>query len=84
MACEVPLITTNVASIPEITSEYAELIEPADSIGIANAVHKIFTHYEKYLSKAKNGRIHIIKNFSWLVIAQKYERLITRKINAHL
>ena len=84
MACEVPLITTNVASIPEITSEYAELIEPADSIGIANAVKKIFTDYDKYLLKARNGRIHIIKNFSWLVIAQKYERLITRKINAHL
>ncbi|URQ70671.1 glycosyltransferase family 4 protein [SAR86 cluster bacterium] len=84
MACEIPLIATNVASIPEITSEYAELIEPADSIGIANAVKKIFTDYDKYLLKARNGRIHIIKNFSWLVIAQKYESLITRKINAHL
>ena len=84
MACEIPLIATNVASIPEITSEYAELIEPADSIGISNAVKKIFTDYDKYLLKARNGRIHIIKNFSWLVIAQKYESLITRKINAHL
>ena len=84
MACEIPLIATNVASIPEITSEYAELIEPADSIGIANAVKKIFTDYDKYLLKARNGRIHIINNFSWLVIAQKYESLITRKINAHL
>ena len=84
MACEIPLIATNVASIPEITSEYAELIEPADSIGIANAVQKIFTDYDKYLLKARNGRIHIINNFSWLVIAKKYESLITRKINAHL
>ena len=36
MSCQVPLIATNVSSIPELTLDYATLISPKDE----NAIRK--------------------------------------------
>ena len=36
MSCEIPLIATNISSIPELTSDYAKLIEPKDEQMISN------------------------------------------------
>ena len=38
MACSVPLIATNAASIPEITHDYAELIPVKDHQGIGTYI----------------------------------------------
>ena len=76
MACSIPLIATNVASIPEITSSFAELIPEKDSRSIEKAIRKIFLNPSKYQIKADAGRIHIIENFDWQKIAKQYESLI--------
>ncbi len=76
MACSIPLIATNVASIPEITSNFAELISEEDSDSIEQAIRKIFLNPSKYQIRADAGRMHIIKNFDWQKIAKKYESLI--------
>ena len=76
MACSIPLIATNVASIPEITSNYAELIPEKDPDSIEKAIKKIFLNPSKYQNRADAGRMHIIENFDWQKIAQQYENLI--------
>ena len=76
MACSIPLIATNVASIPEITSNFAELIPEGDSSSIEHAIRKIFLNPSKYQIRADAGRMHIIENFDWQKIAQQYENLI--------
>ena len=76
MACSIPLIATNVASIPEITSNYAELIPEKDSDSIEKAIKKIFLNPSKYQIRADAGRMHIIENFDWQKIANQYESLI--------
>ena len=42
MACSIPLIATNVASIPEITSSFAELIPEGDSTALSKQLEKFF------------------------------------------
>ena len=76
MACSIPLIATNVASIPEITSTYAELIPERDSKSIERAIRNILLDPFKYQTRANEGRKHIINNFDWKKIAQSYENLI--------
>ena len=80
MACSIPLIATNVASIPEITSTYAELIPERDSKSIERAIRDILSDPFKYQTRANEGRKHIINNFDWKKIAQSYENLIYQTI----
>ena len=80
MACSIPLIATNVASIPEITSNFAELIPACDSKSIENSIRNILSNPSKYQSRANKGRKHIIANFDWKKIAQSYENLIYKTI----
>jgi len=76
MACSIPLIASNVASIPEITSSFAELIPDKDPNSIEQAIRKIFSNPSKYQIRADAGRMHIIENFDWQKISKKYESLI--------
>ena len=76
MACSIPLIATNVASIPEITGNFAELIPACDSKSIERSIRNILSNPEKYQTRADKGRQHIIDNFDWKKIAQSYENLI--------
>jgi len=80
MACSIPLIATDVASIPEITSSFAELIPACDSKSIENSIRDILSNPSKYQSRANEGRKHIIANFDWKKIAQSYENLIYKTI----
>ena len=80
MACGIPLIATNVASIPEITNIFAELIPARDSKSIELAIRNILSNPSKYQIRADAGRKHIIENFDWQKIAKSYESLIFQTI----
>jgi glycosyltransferase involved in cell wall biosynthesis len=80
MSCEVPLIATNVSSIPELTSEFATLIEPKNEEMIYKSIKNIFSDYDKFKQIAINGRAHVIKNFNWAKITNEYEDVIFKTI----
>ena len=80
MSCEVPLIATNVSSIPELTSEFATLIEPKNEEMIYKSIKNIFSDYDKFKQIAINGRSHVIKNFNWAKITLEYEDVIYKTI----
>ena len=80
MASGIPLIATNVASIPEITSTFAELIPASDSKSIERSIINILSNPSKYQRRADEGRKHIIENFDWYKISKSYETLIYRII----
>ena len=81
MACAIPLIATNVASIPEITQSFAELIPAESTDAIEAAIKNIFTNPETNQLRADAGRMHIIENFDWQKIAMLYEDLIFKTID---
>jgi len=80
MASSIPLIATNVASIPEITSTFAELIPANDSKSIETSIRNILSNPTKYQIRADEGRKHIIDNFDWYKISKSYESLIYKII----
>ena len=80
MSCEVPLIATNVSSIPELTFEYATLIEPKNEEMLYKSIKNIFSDYDKFKQIAVNGRSHVIKNFNWAKITHEYEDVIYKTI----
>lgn len=66
----VPIIASNVASIPEILIDNAILIEPEDTNSIKNALHKIVNQKdlrEKIIYKSKG----MAQNFTWEACAKK-------------
>ncbi len=80
MSCEIPLIATNVSSIPELTSEFAKLVDPQNEEMIYQSVKDILAEYRKYKKIAIKGRQHIIKNFNWTKITDEYENAIFETI----
>ena len=80
MSCEVPLIATNVSSIPELTKEFAILVDPKNDQMIADSVRKVLLNYDKYKEVAVKGRQHVIENFNWAKITRKYENIIQKQI----
>ena len=81
MACATPLIATNVASIPEITGSFAQLIPAEDADAIFQGLKNIFQHPQKYKIQADSGREHIIENFNWVKIGYAYEQLLYKTID---
>ena len=81
MACATPLVATNVASIPEITGSFAQLIPAEDAEAIYLGIKNIFQSPQKYKIQAELGRQHIIENFNWTKIGHAYEELLYKTIN---
>ena len=84
MSCEVPLIATNVSSIPELVGDYAELIPAENTDALSSAIRSILHDYSKYKNIALRGRQHIVNNFNWLKITEEYENIISKTINDFL
>ncbi len=80
MSCAIPLIATNVSSIPELTSKYAKLIEPKNEEMISSSVKEILLDYPKYKEIAFEGRQHVIQNFNWIKITKEYEKIILKTV----
>ena len=80
MSCEVPLIATNVSSIPELALKFAKLIEPKNEEMIYKSVKDILANYDKYKKIAFQGREHVINQFNWIKITQEYENIIFKTI----
>ena len=80
MSCEVPLIATNISSIPELVNDYATLVNPKNHKMISDSVKEIIMDYRKYKEIAINGRQHIIERFNWAKITKQYENIIFKTI----
>jgi len=81
MASATPLVATNVASIPEITGSFAQLMPAEDAEAIYQGIKNIFQSPQKYKIQAELGRQHIIENFNWTKIGHAYEELLYKTIN---
>ena len=82
MSCEVPLIATNVSSIPELTSSFVNLINSKDENAIEKNVKDVLLNYKSYKERAIRGRNHIIQTFNWDKITSEYEKAIHEAIRS--
>ena len=80
MSCSIPLIAVKTSSIPELVGDFAHLINPRDSLSLANKIKEVFENYDINLILAENGRNHIEKQFNWEKISKQYQDVIYENI----
>tara|TARA_B100001057_G_scaffold77183_2_gene71986 strand:+ start:12522 stop:13769 length:1248 start_codon:yes stop_codon:yes gene_type:complete len=80
MSCEVPLIATNISSIPELVRSYAILIDPKDEKKLSFNIEKVLNNYDDYKDNAIIGRQHVIETFNWSKITAEYEKILYKTI----
>lgn len=70
MACGVPVVTSNVSSLPEVAGDAALLVAPEDPEQLASAIYRILE--DRGLSnKLREIGIQRAKKFSWQACARK-------------
>ena len=77
MQCNVPVIASNVTSIPEIVNDAALLVNPYDIEEIKNAMFKIYTNNNLRQSLIEKGIIQKEK-FSWKQTAEMLWRSMNK------
>ena len=63
-ACEVPVITSNTSSLPEVAGDAALLVDPHDVDAIAEAMYRLVTDPALRAELIRRGRENV-KRFSW-------------------
>ncbi len=75
MACGTPVVTTRVASIPEVAGDAAILVDAHDAIALADALHRVVT--DRGLREELRGRgLLQAKRFDWAQTAAQMSRLL--------
>lgn len=64
MACGVPVITSNVTSIPEVVGNGAETISPDDQLNLADRMYSLLSDDEAWLNLQQRG-FKRVANFTW-------------------
>lgn len=76
---EVPVLTSNLSSLPEVAGDAALLVDPLDTSAIAQGMKKILTN-ESFFEKLKTAGLRRVKDFTWektaLQTLKVYESLI--------
>ena len=70
MACGVPVVTSNVSSLPEVAGDAAILVNPEDPEEIASGIYKIMTDEGLYKNLQESGFKQASK-FTWESCAKK-------------
>jgi len=71
MACGVPVITSNISSLPEITGDAALLVNPLDPKEITKAILRLLYDEQLYLRLIQNG-LNKPQRFSWKDVPMKH------------
>jgi len=78
-ACNIPVITSNCTSMPEVAGDAALLCNPEDTQSIADAMTKLATDKELQTSLLEKEKIQIQK-FSWDKTAERLWESIQKAI----
>ncbi len=70
MACGVPVLTSNVCSLPEVVGDAAVLVNPLEVEAIADGIRRL-TEDEAMRGKLRNKGLERIRQFSWDETARK-------------
>ena len=70
MACGIPAVTSNVASLPEIMGPIDTMCEPFDYIGFAEKITSLLNSEDYYQSVIRQG-LYQSSKFTWEKIAKK-------------
>lgn len=69
MSCKIPVITSNISSIPEVTGDGAILINPFDTEDLKRAIERLLEDENLRCETAEKGFLRS-KEFSWIKTAK--------------
>lgn len=78
MGCGVPVITTNVSSLPEVAADAALLISPQDRNGLRDAMHRLLSNPDLHADLSARS-LERARDFSWHKTAE-----MTAKVYRHV
>jgi len=81
MECEIPLITSNVSSMPEVAEDAAILVDPYEVKDIANAMLQYFEAEDLRKEKIELGRLQR-KKFSWDKSAESMYEVLSSEMTS--
>lgn len=79
MACEIPIVTTNIRALPEMIDGCGLLVEQKNPEDLAKAIIKITKSRKLYKKFGKNGRKNAIERFDVVKNTNKLEKLMEGK-----
>lgn len=84
MACEVPVIATNVGGLPEVVidGENGYLVELGDTSAIAERAIEILSDEKKLRQMGKRGRAWAVEQFNTEKVIPQFEQLYERVANS--
>jgi glycosyltransferase involved in cell wall biosynthesis len=84
MACEVPVIATNVGGLPEVirSGEDGYLLEPGDVEGMARYALQLLEAPEQARAMGRQARQTTLKRFCSSLIVPRYEAFYQQVLNA--
>ncbi|MCD5409931.1 MAG: glycosyltransferase family 4 protein [Methanocellales archaeon] len=65
MACATPVIATRIPGVMDVVDGAGLLVEPANSVSLANAILEILSDQKKAREMGKRGRRLIEENYTW-------------------
>jgi glycosyltransferase involved in cell wall biosynthesis len=77
--CEVPVITSNLTAMPEISADAALLVNPFDNDHISEAMIKIYSDEALAKDLIEKSKIQINK-YDWKKSAEKFWEIICKSI----
>ena len=70
MACGVPVVTSNISSMPEVAGDAAVLVDPRDTDGLAAAIARLLRD-EALRDRLREAGIARARQFSWEATARR-------------
>lgn len=83
MHCEIPIITSNTSSLPEVAGDAGLLVNPRDKGEIAEAMYRIYTDPRLAGQLVENGRAQRAQ-FTWDRSARRIDRELSRLLSPDL
>lgn len=81
MACGVPVVSSNLSSLPEVVGDAGLLIDPYDTQAIADALYRLLNDIELHKSLRAKGLARA-QNFRWSTTAQLTTQLLATSVTA--
>lgn len=71
MASETPVVASRIPGVLDVVGDGGLLVEPRDSLELANAILEILCNPRKARAMGKNGRRLVESKYDWRIIARK-------------
>lgn len=78
LACGTPVVTSNIASLPEVGGKAAVYCDPYDIPSITRAIEKVLTLSKAEYNKLKHESVKQAQKFSWEKTARETLRILVK------